>query len=294
MNQLSGKKITRPSDDPVIAMKGMGYRSQLSNIKQYERNLGEVHNWLNNTGEAMDEVTQILHRLNDLTLQASNGTNDDDDRANIGKESEQLLDQLLNIANTRVNDKYLFNGTDTTGKIATAGEEIPTTGEIAVGGERIPPFGRDQNGEFFVSTNDSPVLIEVSAGVRFKVNSDPSSVFSKGFFDEIQELVDNLNGIIEDPEAIEVDFDKHLGNLEGHLNNTLQEHAEIGARMNRIELIENRLKNQSISAEQMMSDNEDADTAEVIMNLTMQEAIHRASLSAGARVLQPSLLDFLR
>src|SRR5699024_5664719 len=159
---------------------------------------------------------------------------DDDDRANIGKESEQLLDQLLNIANTRVNDKYLFNGTDTTGEVED--------------GSRQLPFGRDEDGEFFVSTNDSPVLIEVSAGVRFKVNSDPSSVFSKGFFDEIQKLVDDLNGLVDpdDPDATEeIDFDSHLGKLEGHLNNTLQEHAEIGARMNRIELIENRLKNQS-------------------------------------------------
>lgn len=284
MNQLSsGKKINRPSDDPVIAMKGMGYRSQLSNIQQYERNLGEVNNWLNNTGEAMDEVTQILHRLNDLTLQASNGTNSDEDRANIGEESEQLLEQLLNIANTRVNDKYLFNGTDTTGEF--------------VDGSRQLPFGRDEDGKFFVSTNTNDVLIEVSAGVPFKVNSDPTSVFSEDFFNDIQKLVDDLNGLVDpnDPDATEeVDFDSHIGILEGHLNKTLQEHAEIGARTNRIELIENRLKNQSINAEAMMSDNEDADAAEVIMNLTMQEAIHRASLSAGARVLQPSLLDFLR
>ncbi|MBU5594109.1 flagellar hook-associated protein FlgL [Amphibacillus sp. MSJ-3] len=278
MNQLSsGKKITRPSDDPVVAMKGMGYRSQLSNIKQYERNLGEVHNWIDNTDEAMSEVTLIMHKINDLTIQASNGTYDGEDRSNIGKEVDQLIDQLVNIANTRVNDKYLFNGTDTNGVID---EE----------GNRIPPFTRDEDGNFTVSNNKEDVLIEISAGVRFKVNSDPSSVFSKEFFDDLQKLADDLNnGDIPD-EGI----GSHLETIEGHLNKTLSEHATIGARKNRIELIENRLANQSISAESMMSDNEDADVVEVIMSLTMQEAIHRASLSAGARVLQPTLLDFLR
>ena len=283
MNQLSsGKKITRPSDDPVVAMKGMSYRSQLSNIKQYERNIGEVHNWINSADEAMHEVTQMLHRMNDLTLQATNGTNDEADRMNIAKEIDQLLDQMVDLANTRVNDKYMFNGTDTTGYID------PDTGE------RTPPFVRTVNEDgtvtFTVSDNENDVLIEVSAGVRFKVNSDPTSVFSEDLFNELQALVDDLNN----PDVAEGNLENHLGVLEKHLNNTLQERAEIGARMNRVELIENRLKNQSVNAEQMMSDNEDADTAEVIMNLTMQEAIHRASLSAGARVLQPSLLDFLR
>ena len=279
MNQLSsGKKITRPSDDPVVAMKGMNYRSQLSNIKQYERNIGEVNNWINNADEAMHEVTQMLHRMNDLTLQANNGTNSEDDRMNIAKEIDQLVDQMVNLANTRVNDKYMFNGTDTTGHID------PVTGE------RTPPFVRNDDGTFTVSENTNDVLIEVSSGVRFKVNSDPTSVFSEEFFNDLQALVDGLNN----PDVTDADLENHLDALETHLNNTLQERAEIGARMNRVELIENRLRNQSVNAEQMMSDNEDADTAEVIMNLTMQEAIHRASLSAGARVLQPSLLDFLR
>lgn len=279
MNQLStGKKINRPSDDPVIAMKGMNYRSQLSNIQQYERNIGEANNWLDNADEAMDEVTLILHRINDLTLQASNGTNDDDDRANTAKEVDQLLDQLINLANTRVNDKYLFNGTD-------------TNGDPDAEGNRVPPFVRHDDGSFTVSENTGDVQIEVSAGVRFKVNSDPQTIFSEEFFTDIQALVNDLNNEDVPEEDLEVN---HLANLEGHLNNVLQERAEIGARMNRVELIENRLANQAVSAEGMMSDNEDVDTAEVIMNLTMQEAIHRASLSAGARVMQPSLLDFLR
>src|SRR5699024_3641068 len=157
MNQLTtGKKITRPSDDPVIAMKGMNYRAQLSNINQYERNIGEVNNWLDSADEAMSEVTLIMHQINDLTLQAKNGTYDGDDRANIAKEVDQLVDQLVNLANTRVNDKYMFNGTD-------------TTGEIDADGNQIPPFSRDQDGNFTVSDNKGDVLIEISAGVRFKV-----------------------------------------------------------------------------------------------------------------------------
>ncbi|MBM7540023.1 flagellar hook-associated protein FlgL [Amphibacillus cookii] len=278
MNQLSsGKKITRPSDDPVVAMKGMGYRSQLSNIEQYERNLGEVHNWLNNTDDAMDETTQILHRINELTVQASNGTYDGDDRANIAKEVDQLIDQLVDVANTRVNGKFIFNGTD-------------TTGEVDGDGNRVQPFIRNDDGTFEVSDNDGQVLIEVSSGVKFQANSNPTNVFTEDFFDDLQELFTALN----DENTPDEDISPFLNMIEGHTQTVLDERATIGGRMNRIDLIENRLKNQNISAKSMMSDNEDIDLEEVIMNLVMQEAVHRASLSAGARVLQPSLLDFMR
>ncbi|WP_017470758.1 flagellar hook-associated protein FlgL [Amphibacillus jilinensis] len=278
MNQLStGKKITRPSDDPVVAMKGMGYRSQLSNIEQYERNLSEVHNWLNNTDDAMDETTQILHRINELTVQASNGTYDGDDRANIAKEVDQLIDQLIDVANTRVNGKFIFNGTD-------------TTGEVDGDGNRVQPFIRNDDGTFEVSDNDGQVLIEVSSGVKFQANSNPTNVFTEDFFVDLQELFSAL----DDENTPDEDIAPFLNMIEGHTQTTLDERATIGGRMNRIDLIENRLANQNISAKSMMSDNEDIDLEEVIMNLVMQEAVHRASLSAGARVLQPSLLDFMR
>lgn len=276
MNQFSsGKKITRPSDDPFIAMKGMGYRSQLSNIEQYERNLSEAHNWLDNTDAALDETNNILHRLNDLAIQASNGTYDGDDRSNIAKEVDQLINQLLDVANTRVNDKYIFNGTD-------------TSGEFDEDGNRILPFLRNEDGTFVVSENENEFVLDL--GTKVQVNLNPTEVFSEELFNDLQDFLTAL----EDETIADEDLSGFIDIMQGHNDQALKARANIGARMNRVDLIENRLANQVISAKSMMSDNEDVDAEEVIMNLTMQEVIHRATLSAGARVLQPSLLDFLR
>ncbi|WP_067843229.1 flagellar hook-associated protein FlgL [Amphibacillus sediminis] len=276
MNQFSsGKKITRPSDDPFIAMKGMGYRSQLSNIEQYERNLSEAHNWLDNTDAALDETNNILHRLNDLAIQASNGTYDGDDRGNIAKEVDQLINQLLDVANTRVNDKYIFNGTD-------------TSGEFDEDGNRVLPFLRNEDGTFVVSENENEFVLDL--GTKVQVNLNPTEVFSEELFYDLQDFLTAL----EDETIADEDLSGFIDIMQGHNDQALKARANIGARMNRVDLIENRLANQVISAKSMMSDNEDVDAEEVIMNLTMQEVIHRATLSAGARVLQPSLLDFLR
>src|SRR6185437_14098323 len=71
-DQIStGKKVNRPSDDPVVAMKGMGYRMQVDKISQYQRNLGEVHNWLDSSDDALDKVGQTMHRAKELVTSAA-------------------------------------------------------------------------------------------------------------------------------------------------------------------------------------------------------------------------------
>lgn len=70
--------------------------------------------------------------------------------------------------------------------------------------------------------------------------------------------------------------------------------SDIGARMNRIELTLNRLENDNVNFTSLMSENEDADMAETIMNLKNEENVYKASLSGGARIIMPTLIDFLR
>ncbi len=271
MNQLStGKKITKPSDDPVIAMKGMGYRSEVKQVQQFQRNLNEVYNWFDNTDAALDKATLALQRVRELTVQASNGTNDDTELESIAKEIRQIGEHLKEIANTKINDKYIFNGTNT----------------------NESPF--DDSGNFVPNTES--VKIEVSKGTLLKVNVDPKEVF--GVTDDNQDYVDVFTTIEKLTEVLENgnsdEIDAYLGKLDQHITQVLNARADLGARMNRVELIENRLDQQEVIATQMMSNNEDVDYTEAITKLITQESLHRAALSAGARIIQPTLLDFLR
>jgi len=89
-------------------------------------------------------------------------------------------------------------------------------------------------------------------------------------------------------------MDQSISVLDENINRIIDERADLGARMNRLELVENRLSEQEIIATKTMSDNEDIDFEEVITNLITQESLHRAALAAGSRIIQPSLIDFLR
>ena len=109
----TGKKVNRPSDDPVVAMKGMGYRMQVDKVAQYQRNLGEVHNYLDSSDDALDKVGQAMHRARELVTSAANGTMTPEDKEKVQSELEQLREQIQDMANTKVGDKYIFSGTKT-------------------------------------------------------------------------------------------------------------------------------------------------------------------------------------
>lgn len=266
----TGKRISRPSDDPVIAMKGINYRTQVAEIEQYKRNTGEVHNWMDNSDAALDKATQAMQRIRELAVQASNSTYGDEERASIKEEVEQLEEYLVDIANTNVNGKYIFNGTNT----GTAPVEI-------VDGKVTGNFHTDS------------VEIEVSKGISIQANVDASAIFDEeGFFGTISKLMEALeaNGGADD--LIEVG--ESLIDLDTQINDLINGRANLGARMNRLELIEHRLDEQKVIATRTMSENEDVHFEEAITNLITQESLHRAALAAGSRVIQPTLIDFLR
>lgn len=89
------------------------------------------------------------------------------------------------------------------------------------------------------------------------------------------------------------DIDAAIGDIDANMNNLLRVRADIGARTNRVELSSNRLDNDEISFTKLMSENEDVDEAETIINLQNEENVYKASLAGGAKIIMPSLVDFI-
>ncbi|MED3943857.1 flagellar hook-associated protein FlgL [Priestia megaterium] len=266
-NQLStGKKINRPSDDPVVATKGMAYRSNLSEVNQYKRNLTEAQSWFDSSESGLEQVNSILQRTKELVVQGLNGTNESDDRQAIAREIEQLKLDYMQVGNTQVAGNYIFNG-------------------VNVG---APPISENASGIIESNINLDPFSVEVSKGIQLRVNIHPENIFGQGAFD----LMKNVQTAFEQNDVNSL---KDLSTqVDTQLSRLLAERSELGARSNRLELIENRLDSQEITATKMLSNNEDADIEKVITDLTVQESVHRAALGVGAQIIQPTLLDFLR
>ncbi|MBN8201546.1 flagellar hook-associated protein FlgL [Bacillus sp. NTK034] len=252
-------KFTKPSDDPVAAMMGMNYRTDLNRIQQYTRNIGEVRNWVDSTDDTLDKGVLALQRIRELTLQASNGTLEGDQRKAVAEEIKQLKEHLQNLGDTQIGGKYIFNGNQTNVRPSESGFQSGT------------------------------IELEVFSGIKIPVNTEGKALFGDMLSDEgdIQKLITALE--TNDPAVGDM-----LESVDKNIDNFLSARALIGAKQNRVELMEDRLSQQEVFSTRILSDNEDIDMEKAIIELTTQESIHRAALSVGARIIQPSLTDFLR
>lgn len=249
-------------------MKGITYRRNLQEVQQYQRNFGEAYNWVDNADSSLDKAGLALDRIRELTVQVSNDTYDATQRKAAAEEIKQLRNHLVNIANTKVGEKYLFNGTDTL--------KAPVT-------DGTPPT-------FNSPRNNGDVELELSKGIYIPVNVKPEEAFDSNLFKEIDDLITTL----EDPSKSGSEVGQYLEVVDKHKANVLNARADLGARANRIELMEDRVDTQEVISTKAMSENEDIDFEKVITELIAQESVHRAALSIGARIIQPSLMDFLR
>ncbi|MCT4479546.1 flagellar hook-associated protein FlgL [Bacillus sp. BA3] len=261
----SQKKFSKPSDNPVAAMMGMGYRTNLNQIGQYQSNIAEATNWIDSTDDAITESVSALQRIRELTVQGSNGTYEGQQLKTITEEIKQLKEHLITLGDTQIGGKYIFNGQDTNVR---------------------PSSVKDGNGNTMYGTGD--INLEVFSGISLKINTDGSKIFGDalaagGSIDQTIEALENGG-----------DVSGTLEGLDATINTFLGMQAQVGARQNRIELMTDRLKQQEVFATEILSKNEDVDIEKAIMDLTTQESVHSAALSIGAKIMQPSLLDFLR
>lgn len=273
----SGSKITRPSDDPVVAVKGMGYRRDLGKVEQYSRNMNEVNNWLDTSDESLNQVGEQMKKVRELVIQAANDTNTPDERAKIKSEIDQIQKQLQDVANTKIGDRYIFSGTKT-------GQPLFINGTL-------------NN----ANVNSEDVKIEVYEGIEMKVNTAGVDLFKS-----VDDMMSKISGLLDPnriPLATSEEISSTLGGVTSNSttddittmhNKILEAQADVGARQNRVELMENRLSIREISVTKQLSNNEDVDYSKAITEMVTSESIHQAALSVGAKIIQQSLVDFIR
>ncbi len=285
--QLStGRILNRPSDNPAGLVKAMRLRTNIVEGEQYLRNIGEALNFMETTDSALDSMGNVLNRVRELTVKAATGTNDTGAQAAIADEIKELGEQLKILANTSYGTKRIFAGTNVT--------ESPLV---------------DNGGSLTWTGNDTAFEMEIAVGIKFRMNltnAGTGAESMQNFFveDTTADPVDLTtdNGIFGVMSRLENDIRNGnlpeigaaLTTLDTKIENLLSARSTIGAKVNRLELQDSRVKNTQISFTGLLSQVEDADMAEVIMQLKMQENVFRATLGAGASIIQPTLIDFLR
>lgn len=272
--QATGKKFRVPSDDPIGASKSLKFNTDISKLEQYERNAKDAHSWMVDTEAALGEIVAVLHRANELTVDAANGTKTTEDLHKIKEEIDQLKEHLVQIANTTYAGRHIFSGYKT---------DKPLLNEDGTYNNEVFPFGDNEVFEYNVGVSE-----------RIKVNTLGDKVFGDAA-DDVPHLIkvfEDLSTALES--NIPDDIQTALGNLENSLEQTLSVRSEVGAKMNRLELTQKKLGVQIDSVKELLSYNEDVDLAEISMHIAMAENVYISSLMTGAKIIQPTLVEFLR
>lgn len=109
----SGRRLNRPSDDPLGVTKDLGFRATLSEITQFRKNIEQAKSWLTFSDEAMGNINELISSAKELSVQMTNDTYDASARSSAATQVGEIFDQILDAINTQFEGNYLFSGTKT-------------------------------------------------------------------------------------------------------------------------------------------------------------------------------------
>ncbi|CAA9488595.1 MAG: Flagellar hook-associated protein FlgL [uncultured Solirubrobacteraceae bacterium] len=267
----SGRRMEKPSDDPLATHTAMRLRSELQGLANDRRSISDAKGWLDTTEAALGSITEVVHRTNELALQGSNGTMAQKDRNKIADEIDQLIETAKSAANASYGGRFVFSGTDT--------DQQPYT----VGGPDA--WNGDTGGAIYRT---------VGAGQTITVNVRGEDVLGSGGADgkllsTMRDLAANLrSGNLAAIRANDISA------LQTNLEEVTSARGIVGALTTRIESANDRLAQIEEDTTGLLSEAEDTDIAKALIQLTTQQSVYQAALKSGQTLIQPSLLDFIR
>ena len=266
----SEKIINRPSDDPIGMGKILDYRKAISSMNQYQRNVTQGKMWVEHTEVILDEVNDLLRQAKEIAIAQSEGTSERDDRGTAAQQVKNIYDQVMQLANTKLGDRYMFAGHQ--------------TGAV--------PFTHDAAYNATYHGDAGEIRIILGENTDLAVNADGVQLFDNGTdtFDILRQLKDAL----ENPIYNQADISNQIQPLIAAGTQVENVRSEGAANYTRLKLTEDQLKTLKLNVENMLSETEDADIAQAIINLKNQETAYETALAAAARVIQPSLINFLK
>lgn len=260
----SQRAFSAPSEDPAAAAAALNLHAEQRRNDQYARNVDDGLAWVTTADTAIAASTALLGRARDLTVQGANdGAMDATAKEAIAVELEGIREELLAKANTRLLGRSVFAGTSNSAAFAT-----------------------DYS---FSGAPGAEVTRRISDNASVRVDTDGAAVFGTGS-GSVFALIDTIIGDLRSGTNV----GPRLDEIDDRLTAMLSAQGAVGTRQSQIERAKEAAVQNSVSLEARRAAVEDVDSVEVLVRLQAQEVVYRSALAVNARVLQPSLMDFLQ
>lgn len=270
----TGLRVNTPSDNPLAARRAIDIRATIAGNEQYLTNISSVGPQLQGTATTLQTVVDNLRRVLELTLVGATGTASDTQLAANAIEIDEILEHVLTEGNHQTNGRYVFGGTRTLN----------------------PPFVADRDAEgriTLVTYEGNEEFVEVSVGDGVSVNTNETGFHAFLETQDVFQMLIDIRDNMLPPSDQNSLRDVGLPQLSAAEDQLLLSMAGVGAIQNRLDRLTVDMEDSVLQLQSALSDSIDADYAEVVLNLDAQSNAFTAALNAAARVIQPSLLQFV-
>lgn len=262
----TGRRILKPSDDPVGTTKTMRIASTLSEFDAYKSNMIYSRSYVRTTLTALDQLLNVISRAQEIAIQQRGASASIQTRLSAAVEVQNAFEEILVLANTKLGGKYIFGGHDSLNS----------------------PFQSD--GTYIADSGEFRVNIGPSADM--KINLSGNEIFTTGnggadIFGAIKELKDALSA--NDPSGIGDSIDSIITAFD--LVNV--KISETGAKLNRLQNSQLSTEKRSFDLQLVLSDTLDLDLASAIIEMSAKQNIMNAALATAGRILNLSLVNYL-
>ncbi len=262
----SGKRVERPSDDPLGTSRILQMRSYKSATEQYTKNLNVGKGTLGYTEEALGSAFSSISRAYTLAVQGANGATDQAGRNAMATEISTIQERLLQIANTRgPSGGYVFAGQNN--------GSVPYT----VSGNALS-FAGDSN----------PIVIEAGPNETMQVNAPGEPLFSETYA-KLETLKNNLlGGNVGALSGVSID------EMKGAMDSISAIRGQVGARLRQVDEYSQQYTRRVDDLTQSISDIEEVDIAQALTNYQLAQTAYEASLRVASQGFNLSLMDFIQ
>jgi len=263
----SQKKLREPSDDPVGAAQSSRLRAEAKELDAYQESVGVGTASLGAQDSVLGEVHDMLIRAREIASGMSGGLATPEARQTAAEEVTELERGVLALGNTTVGGRYVFGAMSTDGPAFTTLDDPSYTPATAYTGP----------------TTEFSVLVARDETVRVTTGGDQVFGSTLQALDDLRQTLDAGN----DPSA-------SLTTLDAAANDVRQERASVGGRLSRLQSRDGEIADATLTAKTLLGNVEDADLTETITQLAQLQNALQATLTAGATLMQTSIVDFVR
>ena len=273
----SQKRINRPSDDPIGMGKVLDYRQTLSSIEQYRTNIQSGQKRLEITEITLDLVDELLQGVRAIALTESGGTTES--RQLTAGEVKNMFDQVLDLANSKLNGNYMFSGYQTQTAPFSRDEALATTFD-----QFTVTYNGDVGDARFIVGHNTEITIDTDGRPLFQ-NAAGGGI---NIFDAMRDLIVALE--TDDTVAISAQADL-IDHGRKQINNLRAANSPI---LYQLEISENHWQNYKPKIQELLAREEEVDITQAVVELQSIELAYQTTLATTARITQQGLVDFLK